>query len=232
MNYFAHGRRFLDDPYYLAGTAIPDWLNVADRRVRMRAKHAAMLVNDDDPRIAAVARGVVQHHHDDDWFHRTPAFAELSWSFTAAIRDVLAPDDGLRPSFLGHILVELLLDAALIADAPKELESYYAALSSIDPDVVQTAVNRAAPRTTERLAPLIPLFIASRFLFDYLDDERLLYRLNGVMARVQLSPLPARFLAVIPEARRRVGAAKEALLITPRPSLPAPPHSAWSSQRP
>jgi hypothetical protein len=212
MNYFAHGRRFLEDPYVLAGTAIPDWLNVADRRVRMRGKHAATLVSDDDPRIAAVARGVMQHHHDDDWFHRTPAFAELSWSFTAEIRDALAPDDGLRPSFLGHILVELLLDATLIAEAPNELESYYEALASVDPAVVQAAVNRAAPRQTERLAPLIPLFIASRFLFDYLEDERLLDRLNGVMGRVRLPPLPRSFLAILPDARRRVTAAKELLL--------------------
>jgi hypothetical protein len=212
MNYYAHGRSFLDDPYFLAGTAIPDWLNVADRQVRLRSKHAAPLVDDPDPRIGAVARGVLQHHHDDGWFHRTAAFAELSWSFTAAIRDALAPDDGLRPSFLGHILVELLLDATLIAEAPDELETYYAALSTIDASVVQAAVNRGAPRQTERLAPLIPAFIASRFLFDYLDDERLLYRLNGVMARVQLRPLPRSFLGLLPEARRRVAAAKEALL--------------------
>jgi hypothetical protein len=219
MNYFAHGRRFLDDPYFLAGTAIPDWLNVADRRVRLRSKHAAILVDDPDPRIGAVARGALQHHYDDDWFHRTRAFAELSWSFTAAIRDALAPDDGLRPSFLGHILVELLLDATLIAEAPAELERYYAALAAVDANVVQEAVNRAAPRQTERLAPLIPAFLASRFLFDYLDDERLHYRLNGVMARVQLRPLPPSFLGLLPEARRRVAAAKEALLERPSAAI-------------
>ena len=28
MNYFAHAIRFLDDPYFLSGTALPDWLSV------------------------------------------------------------------------------------------------------------------------------------------------------------------------------------------------------------
>ena len=37
MNYFAHGHRFVDDPYFLAGTAVPDWLSVVDRKVRVRA---------------------------------------------------------------------------------------------------------------------------------------------------------------------------------------------------
>ncbi len=71
MNYLAHGWPFLDDPYFLAGTAVPDWLSVADRQVRARGKQAVPLGNDDDLRVAAVARGIVQHHEDDRWFHET-----------------------------------------------------------------------------------------------------------------------------------------------------------------
>ena len=41
MNYFAHGRHFIDQPYLLAGTAVPDWLNVVDRSVRARPARAA-----------------------------------------------------------------------------------------------------------------------------------------------------------------------------------------------
>ena len=118
MNYFAHARRFLDDPYMVAGTAVPDWLNVVDRRVRTRSKSAAPLVHDADPYLAAVARGVVQHHHDDAWFHQTAIFTRLNLHFTVEIRDRLEHEAGLRPSFLGHILVELLLDAELIHDEP------------------------------------------------------------------------------------------------------------------
>jgi hypothetical protein len=212
MNYFAHGRRFVDDPYFLAGTATPDWLNVADRRVRVRSKHAAPLTSDKDPRVAAFARGVMQHHHDDDWFHRTPALAELSWAFTVLVRDALEPDEGLRPSFLGHILVELLLDAELIAEAPERLDAYYAALAEADPHIIQAAVNAAAPRSTDRLAPLIPRFVAARFLADYLDDAGLLDRLNGVMVRVGLPTLPPALMQLFPETRRRVAAMKADLL--------------------
>src|SRR5579863_4782510 len=104
MNYFAHGFAHVDDPWFLAGTAVPDWLNVSDRGVRVREKQAAPLVTDVDPRVAALARGIVQHHADDAWFHVTPVFAELSWSFASRLREVLAPDEGMRPSFLGHIL--------------------------------------------------------------------------------------------------------------------------------
>ena len=86
MNYLAHGWQFTDKPYVLAGTAAPDWLSVIDRKIRLRSRTAAEFVNDPDPILAAVARGVVQHHADDAWFHALPAFNELSLAFAVEIR--------------------------------------------------------------------------------------------------------------------------------------------------
>ena len=220
MNYFAHGIQFLDQPYLLAGTAVPDWLSVVDRKVRARSKGAQLLVDDDDQRVAQVASGIVQHHHDDDWFHQTRAFAELSWQFTVMIRDAIAkdqesPDDGLRPSFLGHILVELLLDAHLMTETPGKLQGYYEALSKVDPLIVQSAVNRVASRQTETLHEFIELFCTHRFLFDYPDDEKLFFRLNQIMRRVRLSPLPESILAILPLARQAVSERKGELLANP-----------------
>ncbi|MCA9099910.1 MAG: hypothetical protein KDA63_02100, partial [Planctomycetales bacterium] len=127
MNYFAHGHRFVDEPYFLAGTALPDWMNVVDRRTRVRRRHALAHVAHDDPRLAAVARGVVQHHVDDDWFHRTTAFFEVSQQIAAKVGKVIGGDANARPSFLGHILTEILLDASLIARDAERLDTYYAA---------------------------------------------------------------------------------------------------------
>jgi hypothetical protein len=212
VNYFAHGFRFIDDPYYLAGTAVPDWLNVTDRRVRARSKHALPLVDDEDPRVAALARGIVQHHRDDGWFHETTEFAQLSWQFTVHVRDALPADDGLRPSFLGHILVEILLDASLIAEHPQRLEAYYRAMAEVDGSLVQATVNRIAPRAAENLGQFVPLFVRERFLWDYLDDGKLCYRLNQVMRRVGLSTLPPAFRDLLPNARRQVTERRQKLL--------------------
>jgi hypothetical protein len=65
MNYFAHARPFLDQPYFMAGTGVPDWLTVVDRRVR--AKHAEALRHDARPWVARVAGGVLQHLCDETW---------------------------------------------------------------------------------------------------------------------------------------------------------------------
>src|SRR5437763_16872625 len=146
MNYLAHCWRFTAEPYFSAGTAAPDWMSVIDRKVRLRSRVAAEWVNDRDVVLAAVARGVVQHHADDAWFHATPAFNELSLGFAVELRDVLPGDEGFRPSFLGHLLVELLLDRALAEDNPHYLDNYYAALAQLDAALTQQTISRLATR--------------------------------------------------------------------------------------
>ena len=212
MNYLAHGWRFVHEPYVLAGTAAPDWLSVIDRKVRLRSRTAAQFVNDADATLAAVARGIVQHHADDAWFHATPAFTELSLGFAVEIRAALPGDEGFRPSFLGHILVELLLDRALTEDDSRRLDAYYAALSALDPATAEEAISRLATRPISTLATLIPRFIRERFLYDYVDDNKLLTRLNHIMRRVNLPQLPATFSDLIPSMHHRVRARISKLL--------------------
>jgi hypothetical protein len=218
MNYLAHGWRFAGEPYFLAGTAAPDWLSVIDRKVRLRSRSAAEFVADQDPVLAAVARGVVQHHADDAWFHATPAFNELNLAFAVEVRDALPGDEGFRPSFLGHILVELLLDSALAEEEPARLDHYYEALANLDPNLTERAISRLATAPAERIAALIPRFAAERFLYDYLDDGKLLTRLNHVMRRVGLPALPPGLIELFPAMRRRVRERKNELLTPPRDS--------------
>src|SRR3974377_1194280 len=104
MNYFAHAYHSLDDPYFVAGTAVPDWISVADRAARVRSKHALRFIDDPDARTASVARGMLQHFRDDARFHETRAFFEVSMELGARARRVLGDEQGLRTSFLGHLL--------------------------------------------------------------------------------------------------------------------------------
>lgn len=213
MNYLAHGWRFADQPYFLAGTAVPDWLSVVDRKMRARGKTAALFVDDADDNLAALARGIVQHHRDDEWFHQTTAFNELSLAFTIQIRDVLPSDDGFRPSFLGHILVELLLDATLTEEEPARLDRYYAVLAQADPVFLQAAINRLSTRQSDKVAYLVTRFLQERFLYDYAEDGKLLVRLNHVMHRVGLPQLPPELAELFPAMREVVRNRRHELLL-------------------
>jgi hypothetical protein len=212
MNYFAHGRRFLDRPYFVAGTAIPDWLNVVNRRVRVRRKHVQPLLDSDNPIYRDLAAGVAQHHVDDDWFHRTRAFTELSLEFAVILRDQLPADDGFRPSFLGHILVEILLDDCLAAEEPVLLANYYETVAATDPRAIAQFVHEVTGKPVDPLADFIPRFIEVRFLYDYADNVKLLYRLNQVMGRVGLVKIPDTMIDLLPRLRSAVRERRHELL--------------------
>ncbi len=212
MNYFAHGRAFTDDPYFLIGTAVPDMLNVVDRNIRVRSDRASAFLAAEDVATAAIAAGIVQHHHDDAWFHRTGAFAELSLNFSVAVRDILGGDDSFRSHFLSHILVEILLDSELIEKYPSQLQLYYDALRCVDPSKLADAVTFMSGRHAIGIGWLLPRFIDERFLWDYPEDEKLLKRLNQVMRRVRLPLLPEEFLQLFPDARYQVRMRHEELL--------------------
>ncbi len=198
MNYFAHGRTYTDDPYFLIGTAVPDMLNVVDRKIRVRSERASAFLAAEDVATAAIAAGIVQHHHDDAWFHRTRAFAELSLNFSVAVRDILGGDDSFRSHFLGHILVEILLDSELIEKYPSQLQLYYDALQCVDASKLADAVTFMSGRHAIGMAWLLPRFIDERFLWDYPEDEKLLKRLNQVMRRVRLPLLWKSFYNCFP----------------------------------
>jgi hypothetical protein len=59
---------------------------------------------------------------------------------------------------------------------------------------------------------LIARFLDERFLYDYLDDARLLVRLNHVMRRVGLPALPDQVAELLPEMRAVVRRRRDELL--------------------
>lgn len=201
MNYFAHGCRYVDRPYFLAGTAVPDWLSVVDRGVRMRARRVSPHLDGSGSPADELAAGVLRHLDDDAWFHETRAFHEVTGEMARRFRAVLGHEDDFRPGFLGHIVTEMLLDAVLIERIPQRLDEYYAALDRIDPRAVERQVNRMARGETDRLAAFIPLFREAEFLRDYVTTAGLQYRLNQVLRRVRLNPLPDAVAEVLDTGR-------------------------------
>lgn len=191
MNYFSHALQFLDRPTFVIGTSMPDMLSVVDRKMRLRARRVDPFADGLGTFESELAAGILQHLEDDRWFHQTRGFLETSGHLTRLFKEVLGSEDGVRCPFLGHIVTELQLDGVLIERYPDQLELYYERLARVDAQAVEDSVNRMATKTSDRLAHLIERFRQEQFLRDYRDPERLLKRLNQVMLRVRLDPLPA-----------------------------------------
>lgn len=204
MNYFAHSLGYLDRPYFLAGLAVPDWLSVSDRKCRPRRRTIEEQLDGLSGADREIALGIRQHLDDDQWFHGTRVFYEVTGEIGREFRVTLGEEESWPFGFLGHLVMELLLDAALIEAAPQTLEDYYDIIGEVDPERVQRVVAELSMHPPERLAEFIELYRKERFLEDYVDDRRLLRRLNQVMSRVGLPGMPVQVLPVLRESRKIV----------------------------
>ena len=190
-------------------------MSVVDRKNRARRQFAEPILEHADPQVSSFAAGVIRHHDDDHWFHQQTEFVTLSTQFAVELREILEKGMGHQAGFVGHIAVELLLDAELASRDPNLLDQYYDCLRSLDAEAVQSAANNICKRPVTMLQMLLPRFISEGFLYDYLHDDKLLYRLNGVMRRVKLPKLPDVVTEWLATARTRVAENTDQLLAVP-----------------
>ena len=204
MNYFTHALNHLDRPYFMAGTAIPDWLSVVNRKVRLRPRQLERWLTDECEIQSTLAAGVLRHLTDDDWFHTTRGFVEVTGELSHQFRECLGPSELYHCGFLGHVAMELLLDGVLMQIYPERFEEYWRVLDRIEPDLIETAVNRMAKSPVEHLAWFIGLYRREQFLRCYENDASLVRRLNQVLIRVKLTPVPAEAIKVVTDGRSLV----------------------------
>jgi hypothetical protein len=213
LNYFAHAIRFLNQPYFVAGTAMPDWIRLLDR-ARVSSKSTQRFIEECSSELSveqrAICDGVLQHHADDDWFHSNSVFMSLNLEFAGTLREQLKghpsnfeANGSMRSHFVAHIAIEMLLDGHLIEQEPSRIAEYYRVVEQLDYATIAATVERIAKRPLEKLPTLIRRFAVERFLYDYLDDHRLLRRLNQVMRRVSLPQLPEMTTEWLGEVRWR-----------------------------
>lgn len=170
MNFLAHfliALRTLPSsaslPDYTVGTALPDLLPLAARRVRLRPERINLV---GDPETAMGA-GVRVHLATDAAFHKTAAFAEAQAQAKRRLTEAGFAGMRVRGFFVGHVLTELALDAALLRATPSLGEEFYAAFSAAD----FAAAARWTEAVTQRALPLLPAvldrFARSRYLLSY-----------------------------------------------------------------
>jgi len=147
--------------------------------------------------------GAIQHLDDDIRFHNAPVFSDILVQVLRVIQPVVN-GRAIPLTFLAHLMIEVMFDAALLDRFPRGAEDYYAALSHVDPHWIETATEMITSQRVGNLSSFIRLFCQQGVLHDYKDDEATFRRMNQVMARLRLPPLPSSFLQVLPHIRSLV----------------------------
>lgn len=221
MNFLCHALPYLDRPVLAACTGIPDFLSVIDRKIRARGRMATPFLDSDDEVMRDVAGGIMKHIDDDRWFHGGETFARMNLEFAVELRDLLPGDAGFRPTFLGHILIEMLLDANYLRFDRGIVDRYYAMFESLPVEAIQSRVNQITGKPTDKIATTMGRFAGVGFLYDYAEDDTLMFRLNQVMNRVGLAQLDDAVKGWLPSARKQVLSNHERLLNDLYPRIPS-----------
>jgi hypothetical protein len=179
VNYLAHAWVLGEaTPGVVLGAALPDLMGAFDRRAPRLAHDAAAALERAGER--ELARGVRAHHAADVSFHALPAFKEGC----AELRGELAKLglERVRGFFAAHLLLEMLLDAALMEEDPGLAPRFYEAMEKAP---VARAAELCAGADAAEFAVWIGRFTRSRFLLDYASDEKLVHRLEQVLSRAR-----------------------------------------------
>jgi len=136
MNFLSHFyfERYSRDPELVLGSVLPDLLRNADRGTTLQPQRWEEMF-DNHPKLQSLYRGWMRHMETDRLFHNSTFF----YGHTHELKVLLMPAlDGLpiRPSFLSHIGLELLLDHLLLRDHLVHESDFYGYLAAADRDAL------------------------------------------------------------------------------------------------
>ncbi len=149
MNFLSHYyfERYSHDPELVLGCVLPDLIKNADRNVNvLPQKYEDRFGN--NPKLLSIYRGWIRHIETDRYFHNSAFFYE----HTHQLKQLLAPlveNTAIRPSFLSHIALELLLDHLLLRHNWVQESDFYEYLAAADRDATDRFMRLCdVPQTT------------------------------------------------------------------------------------
>ncbi len=188
MNFLSHYYfdRKSTDCYHILGTVLPDLLKNADKTIIL---HPEKLVHTDE-RINSLIAGWQKHLDVDRHFHSSEFFKYHSHQIKLLLRPIIE-DSPVKPFFLGHIAIELLLDNLLLTTQKITVNGFYDHLSSCDEEVIHRFLKFSGMKNTDVFLTFFESFKHHRYLQTYTDVAQVAYALKRICMRVWHNPFSA-----------------------------------------
>lgn len=167
------------------GTVLPDLVKNAHKDWNLYPQKTPTLFT--ETRQHSFLQGWKRHLEVDLLFHSSDFF----YTETAKLKQLLLPiltDSPVRPSFLAHIGVELVLDHLLVMDAKINIATFYDQLGSVDDAALDQFLQTAGSADTDKFFAFLNSFRASRYLLSYQKLENISYALQRICMRLWQHP--------------------------------------------
>jgi hypothetical protein len=165
------------------GTVLPDLLKNADKTIVL---HPEKLRHHQDS-INCLMEGWQKHLDVDRYFHSSEFFVEHSRGLKEMLRPVIEGSP-VKPFFLGHIAIELILDNLLLTTNKITVDDFYNHLGSCDEEVINKFLTFSGLRNTDVFLTFFEAFKKHRYLATYTDTAQVAYALKRICMRVWHHP--------------------------------------------
>lgn len=188
MNFLSHFyfERNNPDENMVLGVVLPDFIKNAQKDHNIYPLKVRHLF-ESDPLQLSILKGWETHITVDKIFHSSEYFRLHS----NQLKQLILPackNSPVKPFFLAHIGLELILDHLLISQGHVNINAFYDRLSSADKEALRLFLNKSSIADSTVFFEFLNNFISSRYLFSYQKMENIAYALNRVCMRLWENP--------------------------------------------
>lgn len=184
MNFLSHFYfdRQTADPNRVLGTVLPDLIRNAKKEWLVRPeKHP------DDfkatKNMASLFCGWKRHLEIDRQFHSSDFFSTHTRQIRSIISTVLE-NSPVRPSFLAHISLELMLDSLLITEDIIDPDTFYNQLKLADRKTIKQFLSLNRINDHQHFFRFFDNFLEAGYLHSYRETTDIMYALNRICMRI------------------------------------------------
>lgn len=163
------------------GVALPDILSVYDRTLRFHPSHIPVDKNE-------LWHGILNHLEMDAFFHRSEFFKNSYEEIRIILTHSIPKDLHIRPFFLAHVLVEILLDHLLLVQSADLGRRFYSSIDAIDIKEIVRLLEVFFSQKLDGFEELTNKFLVTRFLESYIELNNLIYPVNRMLTRTRQQP--------------------------------------------
>ncbi|MDF2432822.1 MAG: hypothetical protein JWP44_2453 [Mucilaginibacter sp.] len=185
MNFLSHFYfdRDTDNCYFILGTVLPDLLKNADKTIVIHPEK----LSHPDKDIEAIIQGWKKHLEVDRYFHSSEFFLYHSHQLKKLLLPAIEGSP-VKPFFLGHIALELILDNLLLTSYEITTKGFYDHLEGCKKAIVDKFLIFSGLTDTEVFFKFYEDFKRSRYLNSYSDTKEIAYALKRICMRVWKDP--------------------------------------------
>ncbi|GAA4340702.1 hypothetical protein GCM10023149_52360 [Mucilaginibacter gynuensis] len=185
MNFLSHYYfdRSTTSCYFVLGTVLPDLLKNADKNIILHPEklhHTNSHVND-------IIKGWNKHLEVDRYFHSSPFFTHHSHNLKLKLLPAIEGSP-VKPFFLGHVALELILDNLLLTTGQIQVDEFYNHLGSCDEKVIAEFLHFGGMANSTIFFNFFDVFKNEGYLHTYADTQKIAYALKRICMRIWKNP--------------------------------------------